>query len=168
MNKEQAKVLSAITEWMKIAEQEGYTIPSDYLGFNIHATKSALLKRLLSGKKPFKFPPPRAYSYPWYSLLEEGKYAGFMGCYNHDDKLNLSQYLWHIVEKLNDGTYLLSYNLKEGSVWSFRILSVDEIFEFVKKLPTINWSNQELMGMAKRHYGKYGELKIIKKGQNGC
>ena len=33
--------------------------------------KSALFARLLSGKAPLVHPPPRAFSYPWYALIEE-------------------------------------------------------------------------------------------------
>lgn len=33
--------------------------------------KSALFARLLNGKSPFIFPPPCAYSYPWYEVIEE-------------------------------------------------------------------------------------------------
>jgi hypothetical protein len=33
--------------------------------------KSALFARLLEGKKPLSFPPPCAYSYPWYSVIED-------------------------------------------------------------------------------------------------
>lgn len=33
--------------------------------------KSALFARLLEGKSPFIYPPPCAYSYPWYEVIEE-------------------------------------------------------------------------------------------------
>lgn len=32
--------------------------------------KSALFRRLLSGREPFPVPPPTSYSYPWYGLLD--------------------------------------------------------------------------------------------------
>lgn len=41
------------------------------LTFDIVDEKSALFARLLEGKKPFIFPPPCAYSYPWYEVIEE-------------------------------------------------------------------------------------------------
>lgn len=34
-------------------------------------SKSALFARLLNGKEALPFPPPRAHSYPWYSVIEE-------------------------------------------------------------------------------------------------
>lgn len=41
------------------------------LTFDIVDEKSALFARLLEGKQPLIYPPPCAYSYPWYEVIEE-------------------------------------------------------------------------------------------------
>lgn len=58
--------------WLEIREAHGIDLRRrDNL--YVDADHSALLHRLLEGKEPFEEPPPCAYSYPWYELLENGK-----------------------------------------------------------------------------------------------
>lgn len=68
---QQAEVRRAVDRYHEIVGP-----PSDKrssLGFGMShrpGSKSALFRRLLSGKEPFPVPPPTSYSYPWYSLLD--------------------------------------------------------------------------------------------------
>src|ERR1035437_7474419 len=80
MSPEQKKTLEAVKEWLRIRVAHEARLDE--------ATKavlrqlipdidhSALLRRLLSGGEALEQAPPRAYSYPWYSLVEEGKAVG--------------------------------------------------------------------------------------------
>lgn len=56
---------SLMLELSKVKEFNGS------LTLNMLDEKSALFGRLLSGKNPLLYPPPCAYSYPWYDVIEE-------------------------------------------------------------------------------------------------
>ena len=58
-----------ITDWLQIREQFTQAPPIWNLADVQH---SSLLNRILSGKTVFNKPPPKAYSYPWYELEEQG------------------------------------------------------------------------------------------------
>lgn len=62
-------VINSVIEWIDtVAKARGeYNKPS-----TADVTHSALLMRILGGRKPHTVPPPRSYSYPWYELLEPG------------------------------------------------------------------------------------------------
>lgn len=59
-------IISKIVEWYRIREDNGYdtdpTMPD--------VDHSSLLRMLLGGEKIYKYPPPRAYSYPNYHAVE--------------------------------------------------------------------------------------------------
>lgn len=86
MTDEQRRTVLAVAEWLRVrAEARG-----DKAGrllaasLEVNADHSALLERLLEGRQPLPEPPPRAYSYPWYSLIEDGQgYA--MEVWRRDD-----------------------------------------------------------------------------------
>ncbi len=70
-------IVHACLEYVRVARREGYTerlgcpdgVPTD-----IDAQHSALLPRLLSGKKPLPEPPPLRHSYPDYAAVEEARH----------------------------------------------------------------------------------------------
>lgn len=68
---DEANHYDLILEWLRIVKRSRndsleYHIPTD-----IDWRKSALFHRMREGKKPLKYPPPRAYSYPWYGIIED-------------------------------------------------------------------------------------------------
>lgn len=93
---------------------------------------SGLLNRLLSGKRPFKYPPPRAMSYPWYSLLEDKQQ---MSCNAHIHEIahvnswldfphvNLEQGIWKILRK-EDDAYICEW--VGGHPWQVRLEQMTE------------------------------------------
>jgi hypothetical protein len=58
----------AVSVWIDVRTRHGYASPLT----PAEAGHSALLRRLLSGKEPLPAPPPRAFSYPNYGLIESG------------------------------------------------------------------------------------------------
>lgn len=65
-------VLQALYKWIDIREKVGQGYPRSASGLRCDLDHSALFQRLLADEKVLPEPPPRAYSYPWYSLLEGG------------------------------------------------------------------------------------------------
>lgn len=74
---------------------------------------SALLKRLMLNEPIFKHRPPRAMSYPWYSLLDNGIENAAEVCIHirdaaakslGKDVININQSLWTPISVNSDGT----------------------------------------------------------------
>jgi len=63
-----AFVTRAFSEWFAVLFDEQKVYPT-----NADVDHSALLHRLLEGKKPFPNPPPKRFSYPCYALAEGEK-----------------------------------------------------------------------------------------------
>lgn len=64
-------VVKATVTWVDIARTFKYD--EHWTPSIADIMKSALLRRLLMGQEPLKVPPPRAYSYPWYKLIDSGR-----------------------------------------------------------------------------------------------
>lgn len=96
--------------------------------YNEHPTAadvdhSSLLRRLLSGKEPLPFKPPKRYSYPDYALGEgESRIAtevwetknSWLDNPNQD-LLIIDQSRWHIIERRADGGYVVEWPDEPGS-----------------------------------------------------
>ena len=87
--REQENTLTAVKEWVRLriehearASEETKLVWQQLLADIDH---SALLPRLLDGKEALEKAPPRAYSYPWYSLVEDGKVEGGFEVYEEAD-----------------------------------------------------------------------------------
>lgn len=103
---ETVRIVRAVLRWQRLRAPHLLPhlsrIPSD-----ADADHSALLQRLLAGHEPFPTPPPTAYSYPWYSLVEKG--WAIAGCefwhsqpqeYEHSPGwLHFQQSAWHIQSR---------------------------------------------------------------------
>lgn len=92
-------VYRCLTEWNNVARDAGYSTGIDSVLANID--HSALLHRLLEGKEIYPSPPPRAFSYPWYALLE-GKAGDHNEVHfhpNHDGRevVVINQAVWEFV-----------------------------------------------------------------------
>lgn len=84
--------------------------------------KSALFARLLEGKPALPFPPPTTFSYPWYSLIEQGRatdidLGGTIALGNHFSGtrgqrrrrgLLINQCLWTILGENNAADELMA------------------------------------------------------------
>jgi len=69
LNKEQQNfAMWCVTTWIELCEDNGIQCVN-----SPDADHSALLQYLLRGNAPFEKPPPLAYSYPWYSIVEGNK-----------------------------------------------------------------------------------------------
>jgi hypothetical protein len=103
---ETRRVVLTVLRWQRLREthlpDHLPRVPTD-----ADADHSALLERLLSGSEPFANPPPTAYSYPWYSLIEDG--WAVVGCATwkdqpqeyerYPDTLHFRQSSWQIVAR---------------------------------------------------------------------
>ena len=75
MDDEKLKLIDATARWvfLKLEHEKDATPEKILATLYADAWHSSLLQRLLAGKEPLPVPPPTAYSYPWYSLIEEGE-----------------------------------------------------------------------------------------------
>lgn len=58
----------AVVAWIEIARKK---YGQDWLPSDADFMKSRLFWRLRTGIKPLKYPPPTAFSYPWYEVVEQ-------------------------------------------------------------------------------------------------
>ena len=144
-NEQQRFFIKCVSEWLRVSEENGYRIYSHAVNFSINMEKSALLKRLLNGKEAYPYPPPKCYSYPWYSLLDEEGYEGFCEVFIHPDsnrligkELVVGQSAWYLVEKTRRG-YLAQYNRSEGTIWQIEPLSLEEWVALHKRNTPDHW-----------------------------
>jgi hypothetical protein len=72
MQDETNQTISCFHKWLSIREENDIPFPNNLLKLRIDMDHSALLRRLLEGKEPLPIPPPRAFSYPWYELIDYG------------------------------------------------------------------------------------------------
>jgi hypothetical protein len=107
-----------LVEWLRVREQEGKPFPSDVSQFITELDHSALLERLVRGKRPLPTRPPLSFSYPWYELLEEGAAdaSDVTICNQQQNDLYgfpamvINQGIWRIVQKTGDNEYLVTYD----------------------------------------------------------
>lgn len=64
--------IEILLRWLEIKKIYSSDFPNSLETLRINIDKSSLLERMLSGKDPLPIPPPKHYSYPWYSLIEIG------------------------------------------------------------------------------------------------
>jgi hypothetical protein len=160
------KVMDCISLWLRTAEAGGRGLAQSADQFTINMRKSALLKRLLSGKKPFPFPPPKSFAYPNYSLLEEGFAEGWMDVSTPTEgEVLINQDLWSLVEVRGERHWFVSYNTREGSVWELSPLAFDKIVEVHGKHNPHRTVEQVLQD-CKDHVEKYFRLACIVEGKN--
>lgn len=72
ITRDQIEFGQQIVLWIKTARAAGYSsMGGDWLPSSADFSKSALLERIRSGKKPLKYPPPRGLACPWYAVVED-------------------------------------------------------------------------------------------------
>lgn len=174
---EQRATLDCVYRWLQIADREGYEVPTDPIGFRIYSQKSSLLNRLLAGKNPFPERPPKSYSYPWYSLLEDGEARGYMDVHREGllqnelfadgpTRIAVNQSLWHIIEVVGENHYRVAYNLKEESVWDLRRLTDDEILALPTGKTNPTWDESKRAQWRLENRDNHWILILHKPGKN--
>lgn len=113
MTEEARRVLACVKRWLTIRERwEDRSRPfTNGLQLCADIDHSSLLQRLLDGKEPLPEPPPRAHSYPWYELVEQG--AGWAREVWWSDALKMlvvaQSPQWELVEAVDANTYRARY-----------------------------------------------------------
>lgn len=64
-------IKQAFVEWVETAQANDYDPIKDWRNFMPEVHHSALLDRILSGKKPRPVAPPTRYAYPDYAAVED-------------------------------------------------------------------------------------------------
>lgn len=97
MTDEELRVVKAVLLWQAICDDPLGNITEDDIN-TADMFHSSLLQRLLEGQPPLPLPPPKAFSYPWYSLIERGE--GWCDAMVwQDTKMVINQGLWDIVKR---------------------------------------------------------------------
>lgn len=100
--------IECLLRWLELREAgANYRPLSNTL--RIDVAHSALLRRLLDGKEPLPEPPPKAMSYPWYDLVEQGKGEPFEVFELNSKELVINQYRWRILEKIGPQEWTVTY-----------------------------------------------------------
>jgi hypothetical protein len=133
MDKQTREIIRAISTWIEVAEQWGYTVR--VYNLLVDADHSSLLRRILDGKKVHDVPPPVSYSYPNYALLDDGvSYAeevwerdGFESLADGGMPVVIEQTVWKGLERLPDG-WIARYPMGHGDKrqWSKKYLIVKD------------------------------------------
>jgi hypothetical protein len=106
--------VDSVIRWLRIRERSGYPAPTSYPELVDAIGNSALLKRLLAGKRPLQAPPPRSFGQPWYALIERGVADD---CELHilkdrpgaTPRVAINQWPWEVVEQPADDRLVLRY-----------------------------------------------------------
>lgn len=120
MTPEEKRIVTATLEWVRLKAlgEHKITLP---LPTPADVDHSSLLLRLLAGKEPFENPPPRAYSYPWYRLLEDEGEDGlheFEIYFNGMKQVNICQGMWDIEAIWGDKIFIVRW---PGSDYVFKL-----------------------------------------------
>jgi hypothetical protein len=101
--------------WLEIRERHGQDVGCANQ-LRADADHSALLGRLRRGLEPLPEPPPLAMSYPWYSLIEEGRDEAFeVYLFEHENSilpkgsLVIEQTAWKVLETLGPEVWVATY-----------------------------------------------------------
>lgn len=117
------RTVQCVAEWVQIALQENYQQAHDggmhgqgaWANIPVEMAHSALLKRLISGKRPLELAPPRSYAYPWYTLYETGEgnacevSVPTQALGTHQRPIVIDQGVWDLLEARDDGTWLVQW-----------------------------------------------------------
>jgi len=117
-----SKDINIFLKWIEICQKHGRDVMSDYTSLRINSHKSALLERMLSGLDPLPNPPPLSFSYPWYTLIEDGidyplevfkPSAQFTEYFKHP-MLVINQSFWRIVKEIGPDEWEVTYTYNES------------------------------------------------------
>jgi len=107
--------IGILTRWLEIRDRYGHHLTT-LSQLKADIDHSALLERLLSGREPFPEPPPRAFSYPWYELVEDGRSEALEAQLIEQDgglfpkgTLIIDQAPWVVLETLGPDSWIVTY-----------------------------------------------------------
>ena len=118
-------VVRTVARWMRIRVENGCEEIDSARDFDIqadHSLRGGLLGRMLiEGKEPLPYPPPLAFSRPWYSLIENGKTildGDFVSPGPGSSKLAICQHQWDVLHHVAE-SYIVAWHAdKDGqSPW---------------------------------------------------
>ena len=134
-------------KWLAIREKHGLEFPGSLQQLQISMMKSSLFSRLTEGKDPLPYPPPLNFSYPWYSLIENGEATitdlwtdDNMMFSSEDPILVINQFPWIILNEIDEDSWLVTY---EYTLFSQRI-TADGVWHVYKD--SNSWIIKKLNG----------------------
>lgn len=111
LSKDQKELVYAMSQWMKCYHKHN---DATFLCYSLRVAmdNSLLLPRILEGKKIFDEPPPLAFGYPWYELIENGKANARNVVINEDRKfVIIDNFSWMLLDQYNSKA-LITYEYK--------------------------------------------------------
>ena len=134
------EAINAVFQWLSIIEAMKGEYSHDLQKLKIDADHSALLERIIAKEKVYDTPPPIAFSYPNYSLMDNNYNYPIDVHFNvaslddiYKAKLVIiDQTPWKIVEEPEPDTYLLQYRIRTGKDtirWSDSIWKLTKLAE---------------------------------------
>lgn len=134
------KEVEALFKVLEIREINGYGFPSDLNQLIVAIRKSALFHRLMEGKEALPVPPPRSYSYPWYSLIEDG--YGFPYEVWKDENnmfgfpaVGIDQSIWKLEEELGENDYIVRYFISRANDERFESETKWHVYRIGSRIP---------------------------------
>lgn len=166
--------LNCIKRWLAIKDQESKVDEmkrgTGYINMIIDMEHSALLPRLISGKEPYIYPPPKAYSRPWYKLLDNNGAVIctkiFEDSWNGKQRIVMQNWGWDLVQKNSDKEYIVRYSEEEGTLWLLKNVpeKTEEYFASINAPAVIERMRRE--DRFKEYHNDMWELTILKAGKN--
>lgn len=131
---EEAKHYDLIIEWLQIVNRERKDYRTSYCPTSNDWKKSALFRRLRDGKKPLKYPPPRSFSYPWYSVIEDPTpHLCDVGVGYEPGTIIVNQCQYNIIDEVDD-VFTISYGKYKFKLWKDELNSHKSIFNWYIQL----------------------------------
>jgi hypothetical protein len=123
---DERRTIRAVIEWLRMRGEADSHYAAPWLQQLIpDAGHSALLLRLLEGKRPLPQSPPLAYAYPWYELIDEGEaivenfHVAWQPAENEQAPaadlppdtraVRIRQSWWRVDERLSDDEFIVTY-----------------------------------------------------------
>ena len=111
---DERRAVDSVIRWLRIRERNGYPPPTSYAELVDTIGNSALLRRLLAGKRPLQAPPPRSFGQPWYALIEhgaaeEGELRFLKDRPGATLRVAINQWPWEVVEQPADDRLVVRY-----------------------------------------------------------
>lgn len=121
---------NCFTRYVSICEKslgvEYFPITYNYLW--IQLCHSSLYPRLLRGLEPLEKPPPKSYSRPWYSIIENQKGESSNVFYHEswEPHINIEGDLWLLETIINDKEFVVKYPTYPDLLWSLKCVGSDD------------------------------------------
>lgn len=122
------------------------------LTLDIVDEKSALFNRLLNGKQPLIYPPPCAYSYPWYEVIEEnGPFNLSLEAKDLEEimwenldgesQVLIEQTIWKLLEKTSEKEMIVTFGKWEDLGFKWRLKKVKSSCETTQSFIYCHYKN---------------------------